>query len=238
MGENNTIFWDFDGTLAYREGGWSGALLEALEKEGIEHSFRRDDFKPYLSRGFPWHNPEKSHLHLSTAEKWWAAIKEIFIEAYTGLGISQDKAEKLAGLARISYVEPQSFRLYDDTIKTLRRLEKQNWKHVILSNHVPELHQIIRGLGLESYLTGCISSAEAGFEKPHPEIFRIALLKANHPSQAWMVGDNIKADIKGANQSGIPAILVHKKSREEVKYQADSLSAAARIIEENSEIEF
>ncbi len=234
MRNNQTIFWDFDGTLGYRKGGWSGALLQALEEKGIEHNFNREDFRPHLSSGFPWHNPEEDHLHLSTAEEWWSGIIKIFIETYTSLGINREKAEELAELAQRFFIKPENFKLYDDTIETLQKMKDNKWNNIILSNHVPELEEIVGGLGLDKYITQCISSANVGYEKPHPEIFRIGLIKANNPQKAWMVGDNIKADIRGAGQLKIPAILVRRERRDDVKFQADNLKEAAKIIEENS----
>ncbi|MBM7558172.1 HAD family hydrolase [Halanaerobacter jeridensis] len=234
MGNNSTIFWDFDGTLAYREGMWSGALLEALEKKGINHDLNRKDFKPYLSSGYPWHTPEEDHLHLSTSEEWWNVIENIFIQAYIGLGINSKKAEELAKLAHELYIDPESFDLYDDTLKTLKKLKEKNWNNIILSNHVPELNEIVKGLGLDKYVTDCISSGRVGYEKPHSEIFRIALSTANNPERVWMIGDSIKADVKGANNLGIPAILVHKEGKNEVKYQANNLVEVREIIKENS----
>lgn len=236
MGNNFTVFWDFDGTLAYRKGSWSGALLQALQKKGIEHNLKREDFRPFLRSGFPWHNPEKNHLHLSTPKEWWNVIEKIFIQAYIHLRFSLEQAKELAELACKLYIDPKSFHLYDGAIRTLGKLE--NWNHIILSNHVPELNEIVQGLGLEKYITKCISSANVGYEKPHPEIFRIALSIANYPQKKWMVGDNIEVDIKGANQLGIPAILVHKEKKHDVKYQANSLTEVAEIIEESSEKEF
>jgi len=234
VGNNLVIFWDFDGTLGYREGGWGGALLQALDEKGIEHNLKREDFRPFLSSGFPWHNPEQNHSHLSTPEKWWSGIKKIFREAYNDLGIRAEEAEDLADLAHRFFINPENFRLYDDTIEALRKMQQNDWNNIILSNHVPELDVIVQGLGLDKYITECISSANVGYEKPHPEIFRIGLAKAKNPQKAWMVGDNINADIRGANRVGIPAILVRKEKRDDVKYQADNLKEAARIIEENS----
>jgi ribonucleotide monophosphatase NagD (HAD superfamily) len=48
-----------------------------------------------------------------------------------------------------------------------------------------------------------------------------------------MVGDNIKADIGGAEAVGIPAILVHTQVTERPIYYAADLYEVARIISEN-----
>ncbi len=64
-------------------------------------------------------------------------------------------------------------------------------------------------LGLERYFDFMVTSEEAGLEKPHPVIFRLALDKLQlPPEQVIMVGDNHEKDILGAAQSGIRAYLI------------------------------
>jgi len=77
-----------------------------------------------------------------------------------------------------------------------------------LSNHVPELHAIVKSVGLGPFIDEVISSANVGFEKPHPAIFALARELAGNPKEVWMVGDNQQADVEGSRAAGIPAILV------------------------------
>ncbi len=62
------LIWDFDGTLGYRSGMWSGTLLEVLRQEMPECPATVDDMRPYLQDGFPWHRPEQPHTPYTTAE--------------------------------------------------------------------------------------------------------------------------------------------------------------------------
>ena len=78
----------------------------------------------------------------------------------------------------------------------------------VLSNHVPELPCLIDGLGLSSLIHRTINSAETGFEKPNPLAFQAALAALDYPSQVWMIGDNVNADVMGAESVGLRAILV------------------------------
>ena len=73
---------------------------------------------------------------------------------------------------------------------------------------MPELPELIRRLGLADLLDGVLTSATTGYEKPNPEMFRIALRQAGDPDGAWMVGDNPIADIAGAESVGIRGLLV------------------------------
>lgn len=208
---NRVILWDFDGTLAWREGVWSGALLEALDQHCPGHGFCRDDIHPRIRPGFPWNSPEVEHPHLNRPDRWWAALCEHLAWVFRDLGFDADEAEALAISTRIIYTDATSFALFDDTVPTLETLREAGWRHVILSNHVPELPNLVRELGLLPLFGDVISSALIGYEKPHPEAYAIGLRAAGEPDEVWMVGDNIVADVQGAEAVGIPAILVRRE---------------------------
>lgn len=55
-------------------------------------------------------------------------------------------------------------------------------------------------------------SEETGYRKPQPEIFEIALQKHENiqKQEVLMVGDNLRADISGANEFGIDSCWFHK----------------------------
>jgi putative hydrolase of the HAD superfamily len=110
-------------------------------------------------------------------------------------------------------------------------LAKQGWEHRILSNRVPELPQIVRGLGLSDLMTAIHNSADSGFEKPHPKAFGSILRSLPAKSVVWMVGDNLTADIRGAEAVGISAILVHKPSSE-ARYCCDNFVGVPAVLAE------
>jgi len=210
------ILWDFDGTLAWREGVWSGALLQALDQHCPGHGFCRDDIHPRIVSGFPWHYPETPHPELNRPERWWAHLCGHLAWVFRDLGFDAERAESLARTTRIVYTDATSFDLFDDTVPVLEALRDAGWRHVILSNHVPELPNLVRELGILPLFDDVISSALIGYEKPHPEAYAVALRAigfraAGDPDEVWMVGDNIVADVQGAEALGIPAILVRRE---------------------------
>ena len=77
-----------------------------------------------------------------------------------------------------------------------------------MSNHVPELQDIVEGLRLAELIDESLSSAVTGYEKPNPKAFALGREAAGDPDEIWMVGDNPHADVLGAESVGIPAILV------------------------------
>jgi putative hydrolase of the HAD superfamily len=232
---NKVIFWDFDGTLVTMPGLYRAAIMDVLNECEPGHCIDPEQIRPYLRSGFPWHTPGEPHLQLVDPELWWLNLECVFIRAYEGVGFDAGHAQKLAKQVRKHVIDPRRYVLYDDALPVLEGLRAQGWRHIILSNHVPELPDIVEGLGLAPYLDCCITSAFTGYEKPHPEAFRIALARAGNPEKAWMIGDNILADIQGAEALGIPAILVHSSKSNSVKYCVPNLAETVKIIEEKEE---
>jgi putative hydrolase of the HAD superfamily len=217
------VFWDFDGTLVRRP--WRGALVETLDRHEPGHGVSADAFRPHLRDRFPWHEPERPHPELSTPEAWWARIEQLLAVAFAAVGFSPPRAAELASLAHDQYVDPDAYVVFDDTRPALEGLAEAGWRHVLLSNHVPELPDIVSGVGLGDLFEAVHTSAATGYEKPHPEAFAIALRAAGDPRRVFMVGDNPVADVRGAEAAGIPALLVRSPSDGGLGL----LEAAARI---------
>jgi putative hydrolase of the HAD superfamily len=203
------ILWDFDGTLAFRPGMWRGCLVEVLDEHELGHAIQADAFRDALRDGFPWHTPDVAHCHLDTPDAWWEPVEALLRRAYVSVGFAPERAGELARLARAHYVDPRhGWALFDDTRTTLERLREDGWRHVILSNHVPELPGIVTALGLDDLVAAIVNSADTGYEKPHPGAFIAGRAAAGEVEELWMVGDNPVADVAGAEAAGIRAILV------------------------------
>lgn len=227
---DKVVFWDFDGTLAFRPGMWRGCLIETLDEHELGHGVDVERLRPLLRDGFPWHRPEVAHVELAEPEAWWQPVEALLAAAYQGVGLASKRAAELARLARQRYVDPdQGWRLFGDTRTTLERLHSCGWRHVILSNHVPELPALVAGLGLSELVDQVLSSATTGYEKPNPRAFEIALQRSGNPAHMWMVGDNPVADVAGAEAVGIPAILV--RTTGEANHSAPDLYGVLAIVE-------
>lgn len=205
------VLWDFDGTLGYRSGGaWTASLWEVLQAEEPGCQVTQEQLRPYMLSGFPWHEPEKPHPHIKSTDAWWQAVQPVLARAYTGVGFTRQRAYELAALFRAAYLDYERWRVYDDVKPVIESLSAAGWTHVILSNHVPELADIVSHLGLVSNFRRVFNSAEIGYEKPHPGAYQIVLDALPALREVWMVGDNIQADVQGAIKMGIPAILVRR----------------------------
>jgi putative hydrolase of the HAD superfamily len=205
------LFWDFHDTLGYRRGGWLGAMHDATRKKYPGSNLTIEEFRPFITSGFPWQTPEVEHTELNdNAELWWDFIyQNVFIKAYTSLGFAD--ALELSKLARLEFVDVNTWVLFDDVIPVLSELKSLGWIHVVVSNHVPELKIIMKELKLNTLISDVVNSSDIGYEKPNPKIFKYALDKYT-ADEIWMIGDNAIADIKGAESVGIKSILIRKNS--------------------------
>jgi putative hydrolase of the HAD superfamily len=202
------VFWDFDGTLARREGLWSGALLDACRAIEPTTALTIDSLRPHLSAGFPWHDPATVRAEQS-AQDWWSALQPVFVAALVANGIEHDHAERVAELVPDEFYRPDAWALIDGAMEALTLTKAAGYRNVVLSNHAPELPELVEALGLSPFIEHTITSAFVGAEKPHRGIFDYALRRFGlaPTSDVWMVGDNPVADVQGARAAGIRAIL-------------------------------
>jgi FMN phosphatase YigB (HAD superfamily) len=225
----SVLVWDFDGTLATRPGYWTGALHEVLTREHPELTVTPEALRPHLQGGFPWHRPDLVREPCSENE-WWARMQPVFASALcAGAGVAEAEARRLAAGVRARYLDPASWRVFADTRPALEQLTALGWRHVVLSNHVPELSRLIDALDLRVHLQEIYCSGVIGVEKPHPRAFETVF--AGHPEarRGWMIGDSWHADVAGARAAGMRGILVRER-HPEATLQCDSLHDVVAIV--------
>lgn len=185
------VLWDFDDTLAYRDGKWAAAMVEVVRREHPDRAVSVQQLRPYLQSGFPWHHPERVRPAGQPPDEWWADLEPVLAAALVqGAGFQADEARRLARAVREVYIDPAYWHLFDDTLETLHRLQAHGWTHVILSNHVAELPELVEALGLSPLIYRVYTSAALGAEKPNPQAFRRVLEELAPYDEVWMVGDH------------------------------------------------
>lgn len=208
----------------------SKALYKVLLRNEPNTKLTIEDFKNVKINGIPWQDSEKNYSHLTIKGEWWKLVEQLFEETYKQFHIDEDKASDFARQSHIELSKPDEFKLYDDTIETLNYFKLNGWKNIILSNHIPELPCIVESLGLNKYISDCISSANVGFEKPNIKIYEYALHKAEYPEKVWMVGDSFNSDVKGPGKIGIKGVLVRGKKPDDIEYYSNNLIGLKKII--------
>lgn len=130
------------------------------------------------------------------------------------------KNDELALAMNDHYVanSPYKTNLLPNTIEVLDYLHEKYIMHIITNGFREAVGIKMRESGLGRYFDEIVISEEIGFQKPHPRIFRHIIEKTGvEADECIMIGDNYEADIVGAVQLKIPAVLFNP-SREQHSY--------------------
>ena len=230
MDKDRVILWDFDGTLVSRPSMWSEAVLASLDEAVPDHRLTRGMISEHLQTGFPWHDPMVPHPELNDPDVWWAKVCEVCTPIFRGLDCDDGACKTLNEAIRRDILDPNRYNIFEDVVPNLEALSSADWRHVILSNHVPELQELVSGLELMDHFDLVLTSGLTGYEKPHPEAFRIAKQIVGNARTVVMVGDNPVADVAGAERAGIPGYLVRTESVD-VRRQAADLFELQKLLE-------
>ena len=108
---------------------------------------------------------------------------------------------------------PENNQLFDGAIEILDYLLPKYNLHIITNGFAEVQYKKINNSGLSSYFKTVTNSEMAGVKKPHRNIFEFALsLAKTNKENAIMIGDCIDADVKGAIDYGMKAILFDEKN--------------------------
>ena len=107
----------------------------------------------------------------------------------------------------IKYLSSFNF-LIDGTIPILKFLDSRYKLHIITNGFQEVQNLKLINSGIDGFFKTITNSEMAGVKKPNQKIFQLAIDKARTDfSSSIMIGDNLEADIHGALNSGMDAIL-------------------------------
>jgi putative hydrolase of the HAD superfamily len=102
-------------------------------------------------------------------------------------------------------------KIFDDTVPFLQSLRQRGYYLGVISNSIGTMEQQLKRVGLAEHFDTVLDSAIVGVEKPHPEIFQLALERAGVPaSEAVFVGDTYATDVGGAQLAGLTGVLIDR----------------------------
>jgi HAD superfamily hydrolase (TIGR01509 family) len=105
-----------------------------------------------------------------------------------------------------------SYRLVPDVRSVLEEARSTGWRIAVVTNGptTVQTHKL-RSSGIDGLVDAVCISEEVGVRKPDPVIFRTAAARAGATLDgAWMVGDNLDADIAGARAVGARTVWVRR----------------------------
>jgi putative hydrolase of the HAD superfamily len=122
-----------------------------------------------------------------------------------------------------AYVDlsPRQTQLFPNTKESLMELQSIGFQMHIITNGFSEVQYIkLENCGLIQYFDVIVCSEVIGKNKPDPMIFAHALSEAKAiPTNSLMIGDDYHADINGAIQSGMQALLFDPFEKEQTNFE-------------------
>ena len=113
----------------------------------------------------------------------------------------------------------------------LARLKRAGFAIALCSNWGWDLAADLAGTGLTGYVDVFVTSAQAGYRKPHTRIYQATLELAGFRAEdAVFVGDSLRTDALGPQRAGIRSVLVTRAEEQVHQEQVASLGDAARLI--------
>lgn len=113
---------------------------------------------------------------------------------------------------------PHKRHIFPNAHETLAYLQKKYPLHII-TNGFKEVQSIkMAGSNFDQYFDLILCSEDVGVNKPHRKVFETALNRTNCLAEnALMIGDNLEADIAGAQKVGISTILFDPKNEHQTQ---------------------
>ncbi len=229
MGTIKNVIFDFDMTLGFRTTMWTDTVKELLLENNVYAT--SEQIRPVTHGNvYPWSDPTKSHAEFFKGNDWWGTVAGNIAEGLVENGICDDLDAKkaMAGL-RERFIDKRYWKLFPDTLATLEKLTKEGYSLALVSNHIPEARDIFDSLGLGAYFPRMVISSEEEYEKPHPEILTKALGDFSK-DKTVLVGDNYFADVLGAIQFGMGAVLVRKPNVNGYNYYCRTLGELPALL--------
>lgn len=131
-----------------------------------------------------------------------------FRKAFDLLGF--EISDELVMRVSSEYIQclPLNNHLFEGTIEVLDYLKTKYNLHIITNGFHDVQARKLESAGIGHYFATVTNSEKAGVKKPNPLIFEHALsLAKTQKEQSLMIGDCIDADVRGALNCGIDAIL-------------------------------
>ena len=209
------VFFDLDHTLWDFEKNSALAIETIFNKHAINVNLQLFLFHyvPINIKYWEWYRVDK----ITQLELRLGRLKDTF--ELLNFEIDDDKIIFLSE----EYIEylPKFNHLFDGAIEILDYLKPKYNLHIITNGFQEIQDNKLKNSNIDHYFTTITNSEMAGVKKPNPKIYDYAITEANaSKSNSIMIGDCIEADVKGALNFGMQAILFNidpSKSYDNVK---------------------
>ena len=169
----------------------------------------------------------------SRIEEYWRTYHR---QMLTRLGL--DAHREMLDRVLASQFAANAWELYPDVEPMLREVRDVGGVAIgIVSDWGSNLRGILSELGLDAYLDFVLPSGAVGVAKPNPAFFRMALERVGaKPSEALMVGDSYRADVRGAWAAGMDALWLHRDAATSITPVHEPIPGDVRLIRSLDEV--
>ena len=187
----------------------SGASVQIFHRSLTENGFNVD-----CDRFTEFYRPI-AREQVSEAEKnGWTEIDYLkrLLMVMERLGVKEPRQSRLAVKAWDDYLTEwlRQTSFFPETPSMLESL-RGRFRLGVLTNFMdgPTAREVFDNLGYEEFFDSLVVSAEVGYMKPSPVIYRRSLEELGvKPEACIMVGDTYSTDIKGAHSIGMRGVLI------------------------------
>jgi len=131
-------------------------------------------------------------------------------------------------------LSPTQERVFQGAHEVLDYLVEKYELHIITNGFNDIQSTKMASSGIDGYFDVIVTSETAGFRKPDPRIFQLAIDKAGTSAEeSLMIGDNLKADIGGARNFGMDQVFFNPKRTahtQQVTYEIEGLRELKNLL--------
>jgi HAD superfamily hydrolase (TIGR01549 family) len=209
------VLFDLGSTLVYFQGDGNEVMEQGLLAAA----------QTLRSLGYPLEESSFAKQHSDLMRRYYRqrdidlieyGSKDILRELLREHGYPQVPEDHVTLTLKNLYAYPQQFYFVEDeAVTVLEALKSAGLNLGIVSNAADneDVQMLVDQAGLRPYFDFVLTSSKFGVRKPSPAIFLTALsFWQAHPRQAAMVGDNLFADVVGAQALGMMGIWYRKRA--------------------------
>ena len=196
------VFFDLDHTLWDFETNSDITFAHIFERNQVSLDLERftETYRPINRKYWKLFREDK----VSKSDLRYSRLREAFdaLEFEVGDDLIHTLSEEYIAFLSLNN------NLFAHALDVLEYLRQKYSLHIITNGFEEVQHRKLASSSLKPYFEHVVTSENVGVKKPDPRIFHYALEKAEAlPEESIMIGDNYEADIQGALNVGMGAIM-------------------------------
>lgn len=206
MTAGDLVLFDFDDTLSDRAGAFRNWATKWIRRHDID-------------------DPDALDWMCTNDDGGYRPRDLFFADAKERFGLADHASELARDYALTAH---DDYRRDPTIVAELQSLVDLGLRVGVVTNGGVGQQVKIEKLGIEPLLSCAVVSGLVGFRKPDPRIFHLAVELAGGagPSPTWMVGDNPRYDVAGAQSAGLRGMWIsHGRTWETALAPPDAIAA-------------